>query len=632
MARENHQRSDVNRHQEPPMRVGPGTLIGPSNRMFVRAPSLSEVLLTAWMALMLSSILLRAATATAKFERETVAAGESVKLSIVVEGGTPEYAPQPPQIQNLTAQYVGSSQQYTIVNGRASQSVTLDYSITPRQPGSYTIPALSVGVDGKTVKTQPIGLNVLKADANPNDPNGLSRLAFIRLIVPKKEAYVNEVIPIEMQLFVQSAEDLQLPQIAGEGFTYTKPMEAGRSRGQANGQTYNVLVFKLTATAVKTGDLNLGPVNCELTLLLQPQRRRRDPGDPFGDISEFFGGRVERKRIKLSSTVEKMNILPLPSEGRPEDFSGAVGKFTFEATVAPTSLSVGDPITITTRISGRGNLDGIQFRIPGSWNNFRTYPPISKTEADPLGVEGTKTFENVVAPEISDIKEVPALQFSYFDPDEKAYRTLRRPPVPLTLRAVAAAQAQPTILAPSASLSVPAARKDIVHIKSRMGALATMAPPLLNRPWFLWLQAFPFFLLLSVIAWQRRNELLAKNPHERRRRQTNRVVTIGLAQLEKAAGARDTELFFQTLFRMLQEQLGERLDVPASSITESVIDENLKPGGAHDEMVDALHDLFQACNQARYARERTSGELQSVLAKARTVIASMKTLTLGSAK
>lgn len=584
------------------------------------------------MALMLSSILLNAATATAKFERDTIAVGESVKLSVIVEGGTPEYAPQPPQLPNLTAQYRGNSQQYTMINGRSSRSIILDYEITPRQPGTYVIPALSVGVDGKTLKTLPVELKVLKADANPNDPSGLSRLAFLRLIVPKQEAYVNEVIPVEVQLFVQAAEDLQLPQIAGDGFTYTKPIEAGRSRGQANGQAYNVLVFKLTATAAKTGNLDLGPAECELTLLIQQQRRRREPTDPFGDISEFFGGRVERRRVKLSTALEKIKILPLPSEGKPEDFSGAVGKFTFQTSVAPTSLSVGDPITITARISGRGNLDGIQLGIPTSWNNFRTYPATSKIEADQLGVQGTKTFELVVAPEIPEIKELPALQFSYFDPEEKAYRTLHRPPVPLTLKAVATAQAQPTVLATGSSPPVPAARKDIVHIKSRIGTLAAIAPPLLNRPWFLWLQALPFFLFLSTVAWQRRNDFLAKNPRERRRRQTSRAVNLALVKLEKAASARDTELFFQTLFRMLQEQLGERLDMPASSITESVIEENLRPGGASDEILHVLHDLFQACNQARYAPERASGELQSVLAKARNVITGLQTLTLEGLK
>ncbi len=585
-----------------------------------------------WVVMIFSSGPLLGATATARFERDTVAVGETVKLSIVVEGGTPEFAPQPPQIQNLTSQYVGISQQYSVINGRASRTVTLDYSITPHQPGSYIIPPLSVGVDGKTLSTQVVELKVLKPDGNANDPNGLSRLAFLRLIVQRQEAYVSEAIPVEVQLFVQAAEDLQLPQISGEGFTYTKPIEAGRSRGQANGQNYNVLVFKLTATAAKTGDLELGPAECELTLLVQAPRRRRDPFDSFGDFSAFFGGGVERKRIKLSTAAAKIKVLPLPTEGRPEDFSGAVGKFSFHTTAAPTTLSVGDPITLTAKISGRGNLDGIQFKIPSSWNNFRAYPPSSKIEADPLGVEGTKTFEQVVAPEIGEIKELPALQFSYFDPEEKAYRVIRRPAVPLTLKAVTAAQAQPTVVASGAAEAMPAVKKDIAHIKSRMGKLAVIAPPLLQRPWFLWFHSLPFLIFIGVAAWQRRNEFLAGNPRERRRRETNRAVSRAIGQLEKAVQTQNKDLFFQTLFRLLQEQLGERLDMPASSITESVIEENLRPGGASEEVLSALHDLFQACNQARYAPDRVSGELESVFAKSKRVVASLQSLTLQSSK
>jgi len=571
-------------------------------------------------------VLHAAASINAALDRQTVAAGESLKLSIVVEGATPEYAPQPPQVPNLAIQFLGSSKQFTVVNGRSSQSITLEYAVTARQPGDYTIPALTLAAGGQTLVTKPLQLKVLPPD--PNDPNGTARLAFIRLVVPKKEAFVGEVIPLELQLYVQSAEDLQIPQLSGDGFTFSKPIEAGRSRGQSNGQLYNVLVFKLTATPIKTGELKLGPAECELTLLVQNQRRRRDPFDAFGgDISDFFGGRAERRRVKLNSAAETIVVNPLPTAGRPSDFSGAVGRFTFATTATPTSLSAGDPITITARIAGRGNLDGIQFTVPSSWNNFRSYPGTSKTEADPLGVEGTKTFELIVAPEIAEIKELPSLAFSFFDPDDKVYRTLTQPAVPIHVKPSTATQAQPTIVAGNQREATPPAKKDIVHIKTHLGTLTTAALPLSRQSWFWWCQSLPVGLFLAVLLWQRRNEYLSRNPTEQRRRTVSKAVQRGLNELSTAASQGDSAKFFSTLFRILQERLGERLNMPASAITESVIDDELRPMGADESLLADLHSLFQSCNQALYAPHQSASELSTLLDKARTVLARLETLS-----
>jgi len=81
------------------------------------------------------------------------------------------------------------------------------------------------------------------------------------------------------------------------------------------------------------------------------------------------------------------------------------------------------------------------------------------------------------------------------------------------------------------------------------------------------------------------------------------------------AAEKNSDEFFATLFRLLQEQLGERLDLPASAITEAVIDERLRPRGVNGETLASLHELFQTCNLARYAPIKSSQELAAIIPK-----------------
>jgi predicted anti-sigma-YlaC factor YlaD len=91
------------------------------------------------------------------------------------------------------------------------------------------------------------------------------------------------------------------------------------------------------------------------------------------------------------------------------------------------------------------------------------------------------------------------------------------------------------------------------------------------------------------------------------------MIRQGLGELQQLAAANKSDDFFATLFRLVQEQLGERLDLPASAITEAVIEEHLRPRGVPEETLGSLHSLFQICNLARYTPIRTSQELAAII-------------------
>jgi len=570
--------------------------------------------------LALFALLLTAAPVTAavvirtQLDRETIMAGETATLSVAVEGGTPQTADNFPPIPGLAIQYRGASQNITSVNGKTTRSHILSFAVTPSEPGEYQIPAINIGIGGQPHPTQPVKLTVAKSDLQGQDRN-----AFLRLNVSRQEIFLGEVIPIEIQLYVTQAENLQQPQLQSDGFVIHKRLENERSQAQIGNQVYQVLTFKMTISAAKAGKLSLGPAQTSLTLL---QRAQPDPNDFFGAF-----GRFHRRQMNLASPVLEVNVLPLPAENVPPEFNGAIGSFNWTVSASPPSVAAGEPITLRIAVTGRGNLDSL--RLPDfNWPNFRTYPPNSSVASqDPYGLQGTKSFEQVIVPQDASVREIPALSFAYFDPAKKSYAKLAQAALAITVSPASAGSAQPTVLAAKGAEDAgPLERTDIVHIKTDAGPLLALAPPLIARPWFLALQAVPLLGFIALLLWRHRRDQLANNPKLRRKLQAAETIRAGLADLERLAAAREADPFFAQVFRLLQEQLGERLDLPASAITEAVLEEKLPKRGASPELLQRLQQLFQRCNQARYAPVRAEQELRAVRAELETALRELQAL------
>jgi len=273
-------------------------------------------------------------------------------------------------------------------------------------------------------------------------------------------------------------------------------------------------------------------------------------------------------------------------------------------------------------ITGQGLLDSITLPNQPAWADFKVYPPNSRVDAtDPFGLVGTKTFDQVVVPQKQEITVLPAFEFSFFDPNARAYRTLSGAAVGLIVRPTAALVALPSLnTGGTAGVSTASTNDEIVHIKPYLGVSPVVGPPLVQQPWFLALQGIPLATWLSLLLLRKRNESLARNPRLRRQREVARKIADGLADLRRQAEGKNSDAFFATIFRLLQEQLGERLDLPASAITEAVIDERLRGRNIREQTLVSLQSLFQICNQARYAPVRSSHELASLIERVETTL------------
>jgi len=407
----------------------------------------------------------QAATLTAALDRSTITLGESATFSLTFSGGSSENVPQLPQIPNLQMDYLGPSSQFSFINGQVSSVVTHNFTVTPKQAGDYTIPAFTAQVGNERVTTQPLTLKVLQPSAPSQAAVGSgSELAFLKLELPKKELYLGEMVAAQLNLYlrqgVQSVDGFQLTSFPGDGFKIGQRVQGNNRQTQINGVGYTVVPFLMTVSPVKTGNLTLGPVTANVVIGLASTRNRRDfLFDPFGMAHE-------QKQFVLATDAQPVQSLPLPTENVPANFNGAVGSYSMSMSAGPTNIAAGDPITVRVQISGRGALDAISLPEQPAWRDFKTVPPTSKLEPqDALGIQGTKTFEQLVIPQNSDIKELPGVSFSFFNPERKAYGTLTQPAMKLVVRPSASAAAPAVAATGAKKADSPPPTEDIVPNK-----------------------------------------------------------------------------------------------------------------------------------------------------------------------
>jgi hypothetical protein len=554
---------------------------------------------------------LDAAMFTASLDRDTIALGESATLSLTFEDGSPRNVPMPPNVAGLQIAYVGPSSQFSFVNGETKSTVTYNFTLTPRQAGDFTIPTLAADVGGQRLSSSPLRFKVLPPNSPPPAAvNSGSEVAFMKLTLTEKEVYPGEVLAARLDIYlrddVQNFGGFQFTGTPADGFTVGKMAQGSRQRVQIGNRVYTDVPLEIALTANKSGPISLGPFTASAVIELPSSNRG---GDPF--FQRFFNT-GEQKQVLLATDTLNAQSLPLPAEGAPPNFNGAVGDYTMTVTAGPTNVAVGDPITVRIQISGHGALDALTLPDQPAWRDFKAYPPTSKVAtSDQLGLQGTKTFEQIVTPQNTDVHELPAFAFSFFDPGAKTYRTLAQPPVQLAVHSGGTTPAP--MIAATKSAGSQAPPQDILPIKEQFGTLVPAGPPLLTRPAFLAVQGVPVLAWLAAFVWRKRTDSLANNPRLRRQRRVAGLVQSGLNDLRRLAAENNSAEFFATLFRLLQEQLGERLDCPSSSITEAVIDERLVLLATPEPTLAGLRELFQLCNQARYAPMRTSGELAAVI-------------------
>ena len=433
----------------------------------------------------------------------TASVGEAIVFEVRVDDGRPADEPEFPNVEGLEIRGPRISHGFGGPLTNLVSWASYAYEIVPKREGKFTIPALGVRVGGKVLMTFPATLTVTPAEKI----EGAGGLAFAKISLAKKSLYLGEVSPMEIRYYLDAEArwgNPNMPSLNGDGFA-TRPFgEPSQRLAVIGGKRYIVLTFRTTITPAKAGKLGFGPVPMKLAVSKVARGR---PSFGFGFSFE------SAEEMTVTAPELEIVVKPLPVEGRPKDFSGAIGKFEFSATGTPERVKVGEPVSMRLVIKGSGNFDRIgqpPLDEPQGWTTYSAKQGFSGNDgagSEGAGTEGVKTFDLPVTPTVAKTT-MPVFAFSYFDPETEKYVTLKSAPAPLTVEGVpviaapAPATANSTVT-PTAAPKTPAAQDILANLPDIGRASAAFGPSLSPAVFFSILGA-PVPLAFAFIAWRRR--------------------------------------------------------------------------------------------------------------------------------
>jgi hypothetical protein len=553
------------------------------------------------------------------------AVGETVQLEIKVSGAQNANVPQEISIDGLEIHQIGTSRQFQMRNFDVNSSVIYNYTVVPLRAGKFEIPSQTVRVGNDSLRTPELTLNVTSgssssaggagANQTTRSPAGAGKLAFAELVVAKKDAYVGEMVPAEIRLGFDPRAHARLqegPDLSGQGFTTQKLQQPRETMETIGGRTYQVYTFKTAISPARAGKFEIGPVQAK-TIVMLPRRpsaprinRPRSPfdlfnlDDPFSDpfFSDPFGSLGERTELPIKSETATLNVKPLPPNA-PSNFSGAIGNFTMAVDAKPKNVQVGDPITITATISGRGNFDRMNGPALEDEHGWHKYPPSSKfKQDDDIGISGEKTFETVIAPNEKKM-EVPSLTFAYFDPIKENYATLRSDPIPIQVEGGAPSVAAPAASAkpPATALATPvptAKPQDILYQLKDLGTIRSFEPIYLRSSFWI-AQIAPLIVFLGLVGWKIRRAKIGNREAQRIAARHHEMTKL-LRELRR--GDVSPQVYFSQAARAIQLKAALTNDINPNSVDAETV---AKTFNLNDNQRAQLRHLFERSDELSYS-------------------------------
>jgi len=537
----------------------------------------------------------------ASCDKSQVPINESFTLEVTVSGDIAS-VPKPtlPPLNDFEIYSTGQTQNISIINGRVSSSITFTYTLYPKRLGTFTIGPCELHYKGKTYKTQPIKIEVIKA-STPVSPPATPKLPkksraqqpsaqketkdlFITTSVNKRKVYVGEQIILTFK-FYQGVSLLSNPQYTPpttEGF-WTEDLGKRTTYASLNGRHYNVTEIRYALFPIAAGKYTIGAA----TLVCQI--------DDF--FSRPFSFSLGGERKVLRSNPIPITVLPLP-ENQPKSFTGAVGKFSFSASVDKTSTKQNEPITLSLTVAGTGNIKSVKKPPIPVMQNFKIYESGSKLELanTDAGVQGKKIFNIILVPQAAGKYTIPACEFSYFEPTSKKYITLRTAPISIQV-----APATPGEIATAPiQKNIELVGSDIKYIKTGIN-LKSAAPYIYTNKLFLILQVLPIFVFLICLRYATRRERLTKDIGYARAIRAQKIAYKRLKECTKFKQAGVVKEFYGSLSKALTEYISDKLNIKAPSLTMETISDYLVNKGLSEDMIKKIGDILQLCDFARFA-------------------------------
>ncbi|MDT0685305.1 BatD family protein [Autumnicola psychrophila] len=488
----------------------------------------------------------------------------------------------------------------SIVNGKGSYSKTYTYFLQPESRGNLTIGQAEIEVDDKIYKTSPIDIEVTAAveesESGSNTDIVASENLHLVAEVSNGNPYLNEAITVVYKLYVSPSISVSNwsviddPKFSDFWSQNIDIRQLRAENGEYKGQPYRYVVLRKTVLyPQKTGELDIEPLALSVSVDVPSERR------------DIFGSRIYRTVQKtVAAGSRTIDVKPLPLEGKPADFTGAVGDFDFEVTTSKKTLDASESLQATVEVRGNGNLKLFELpdlSVPASLEIYE--PERSENVNTTLnGMQGSISKNYTIVPTRKGKYPVPALDFSYFDLDSETYKTITSEEILLEVEEGPVAATGSSGGFSSNKQAVASSGEQFRYIK-----LNTDLRPIEQQEFFksvsFWgMVLLPALIIPLVILFGKKREAIASDEVGNRRKRADRLARKYLSEAKKNLG--DQAVFYVALEKAMHNYLKAKLHIQTSEMSKDRIKEVLASRGVDESTIKEFISLLESCEFARY--------------------------------
>ncbi len=563
--------------------------------------------------------------------------GEPFVLQITVSGSDSPAEPDLSKVKNFKVEPLGghntNSESITIINGKMTRDVrkgyVFRYKLTPNRTGHLNVPSITVKAGGGALSTQPIAVNVKK----PAETEDFK----LRLELSKKKCYVGEPIILTVTWYIAKdvrSFEFNIPVLEDKRFQFDdleaasigrkelfrlpvagEEVTAYKGQKTLEGREYTALSFRKVLIPREAGTIRMSQATVVFEALVG-YRRSRDPFDDFFSPSRWG---VYKKFVVPSNSLT-LEVADVPEQGKPAGFTGHIGKYKIETSAAPTKVNVGDPITLTIKISGPEFLKNIELLpLKGQQNLAKDFK--IPDEIAPGKVErDAKIFTQTIRATHAEVKAIPSIELPFFDTETGKYDIARSVPIPITVKEtkiVTIRDAEGREIA-AAKTELKTWRQGIAYNYEDAGVLDNQdyrLGTLAKNPVWILLLIGPFgiyiMLLIGTVLIRRRTA----DPDTNKARRAYGEFIRRIKAIRKSD--KEPSTFHRDMLAAFREYLGSKLRRPSGAITFHDIRNELVDSGVSEKDLSRLENLFERCEAARYAGETDSStDLREVIGEA----------------
>lgn len=566
-----------------------------------------------------------------------VAVGKMFKVEFSLNE-QPESVPVMPQIDGLevVAGPVIANRVQSEYSGGKLRTVAqylYTYTMVGRKEGVYTIPSVSVVVDGKTFKTKSTHIDVV-AESESQTP-GSSTVGpndlILRAIVDKTEVYKGEPVRVMVKLFAKSVAlaDYAIAKLPSFNGFWTQELDTrqyGWQREKYNSQVYQTRVVReYLLYPQQSGTLQIDQFNYELMLRVILEQRQSS-----NLIEEFMGGMhmTENVIVNVSSPPVKITVSEWPA-GAPVDFKGAVGNFNMTADFPQGDVYANSSANVSVKVSGSGNLPMIQAPTLSAPTSFEQYN-IKTTESLSLaqsGIYGYRQYDYPIIPRAEGLYTIDPVVFTYFNPETKEYVTVKSEPHQLRVLAdstsTGASVASGTLVGGLSREDLKILEEYIRFIERGNHGLTKRKGVLMCSATYFGLLGGLFVVFAGLLIYLQKRRKAMSNVDAMRGKKANKVALQRLKAAENYMKTDAQHKFYEEILRALWGYMSDKLNIPVAALTKENVREGLLKRNIPANVVTPYIELITDCEYAQYA-PGASAQLQDVYARAVGVISKLE--------